>query len=126
MSKYLKYGFGVLLAVLLALNLITVYFLYTQYSRLNELEHKMDLIMSNTNTINNKISNDMLALKEQQKDIMTPTELANYLKVDIMLIYKSIIDNPDSKFPCIKANGEIRFSKKAIDEYMMSGNKILE
>jgi hypothetical protein len=126
MSKYLKYGLGILFAVLLALNSITVYFLYSQYSRLNELEHKTDLIMSNTNTINNKISNDMLALKEQQKDIMTPTELANYLKVDIMLIYKSIIDNPDSKFPCIKTNGEIRFSKKAIDEYMMSGNKILE
>ncbi|WML34216.1 helix-turn-helix domain-containing protein [Clostridium sp. OS1-26] len=126
MSKYLKYGLGVLLAVLLALNLITVYFLYTQYSRFNEIEHKTDLIMSNTNTISNKISNDMLALKEQQKDIMTPTELANYLKVDIKLIYKSIIDNPDSKFPCIKMNDEIRFSKKAVDEYMLSGNKTLE
>lgn len=126
MSKYLKYGLGILLTASLALNLITVYFLYTQYSRFNELEHKTDLIMSNTNTINNKISNDMLALKEQQKDIMTPTELANYLKVDIKLIYNSIIDNPDSKFPCIKMNGEIRFSKKAVDEYMLSGNKTLE
>lgn len=126
MNKNLKYALGVLFTVLIISNVSTVYLLNSQYEKLNSLEHKIDLIMSNTNTLNNKISNEMLALKEQQKDIMTPTELANYLKVDIKLIYSSIIDNPDSKFPCIKTNGEIRFSKKAIDEYMLSGNKALE
>lgn len=55
---------------------------------------------------------------------MTPTELAEYLDIDIKEVYTLWIDDPLSELPFINVKGEIRFSKTAVDEYLSSGVKI--
>lgn len=119
LSKTAKSLLAIVLASSLTLNIATLVLLKNQSNRI-------DLITSLTNEINNRGINILNNVNNvETKDIMAPTELAEYLDIDIKEIYKLIIDNPDSEFPYIKINGEVRFSKKAIDEYIINGNKTL-
>ena len=108
------------LAASLTINVTCLILIKKQSSRI-------DLIASLASDINNKVLRSIPNNENvvEAKDIMTPTEFAEYFDIDIKEIYKLVIDNPDSEFPYININGEVRFSKKAIEEYMINGNKTL-
>lgn len=127
LNKLTKVLFIIALVVSLTLNAAILLLLKNQSDRI-------DFIANLTNQINQKVSqntvtigdSDTSKVKDEAKDIMTPSELAEYLNVDFNDIYKLIIENPESDFPYIKLNGEVRFSKEAVLEYMREGNKILK
>lgn len=124
MNKTVKYIFCIGLIVSITLNIFTINLLKKQSFKIATINDELNMIVNSTNTIKNNISNTSKAGKsEKLNDIMTPSELAEYLNIDIQQVYKSIIENPSSKFPSMNINGELRFSKKAIDEYMINGKK---
>ena len=127
MSKILKHILVAALALSIILNLIAISILGNYKARFNIIEERLNMISNSIGSIDSKVSNTIQPPKEQtEKDIMAPTELAEYLKIDIEKVYKLIIDNPNSKFPQLKIDGDVRFSKNAIDDYISKGNKILE
>lgn len=127
MNKILKYIIEIALSISIILNFVAVIILSSYSTKFNDVEDRISFLTSSIGSINNKVSNTFQPTKEQiQNDIMTPSELATYMKIDVQQIYKSIIDNPNSKFPRIRINGEVRFSKIAIDEYMLKQSNVLE
>ncbi|MEG2935274.1 MAG: helix-turn-helix domain-containing protein [Clostridium sp.] len=127
LNKLTKALLAIALVVSLTLNAAVLFMLKNQSERI-------DFIANLTNQINQNVSQSTVTIdksetskvKEEPKDIMTTSELAEYLNVDFNDIYKLVIDNPESDFPYIKINGEVRFSKEAVLEYMSDGNKILK
>lgn len=120
MSKTLRYIFSIAVLISMILNIYTINLLKVKSSKFGAIEEKIDMIMNSTSSINGKISKTTKVDKiENSNDIMTPSELAEYLNINIRQVYKSIIEDETSQFPRLNINGEIRFSKKAIDEYMM-------
>ena len=53
----------------------------------------------------------------KQKEVFTPSELAQYLNIEMSKIY-DMIDMKDSRLPYVNVDGEYRFGKEAIDEWM--------
>lgn len=102
----------------------------TSLGLLKKQSDRMDSISNRTNELYNRTinakNNENKVESVETNEIMTPTELAEYLNIDIKEIYRLVIDNPDSDIPFLKVNGEVRFNKNAIDEYMSNGVKILE
>lgn len=127
MNKIFKYSIGTVLFISLILNLAALITLSSYSVKFNDIENRITFLTNSINNMNNKAYNTSQPTKEQiQNYIMTPTELADYMKIDVQQIYKSIIDNPNSKFPRIKINGEIRFSKAVIDEYILKQGNVIE
>ena len=127
MNKIPKHIIEIGLVISISLNLIALMILSNYSAKFNNIEYRLSMLSSSINTINNKVSNTKTPAKEEtQSDIMTPTELSNYLKISIDKVYKSIIENPTSKFPRMKIDGEVRFSKNAIDEYMIKEGSVLQ
>ena len=127
MNKILKNMLVAALALSIILNLIALSILGNYKARFNIIEERLNMISNSISSIDSKVSNTIQPAKEEiQSDIMAPTELAEYLKIDIEKVYKLIIQNPNSKFPHLKIDGDVRFSKNAIDAYMLKGNTILE
>lgn len=127
MNKIPKHIIEIGLVISILLNLIVIMILSNYSTKFNNIEYRLSMLSSSISTINNNVTNTKTPAKEQtQSDIMTPTELSNYLKISIDKVYKSIIENPNSKFPLIKIDGEVRFSKTAIDEYMIKEGNVLE
>lgn len=56
---------------------------------------------------------------EYDKEVMTPGDLAGYLKININEVYK-LINNPDFKIPFSEEGGFYRFKKEEIDEWVKS------
>jgi hypothetical protein len=127
MNKTMKVILGVMIAVLLSLNLAVIKSLNEVSVKLNEIDiikQRLASISNDMGLMRNNVSNSSAKSKEvTQNDIMTPSELAEYLKVDISEVYKTIIENPSSDFPKVTLDWQTRFSKKAIDEYMLEKSK---
>lgn len=127
MNKIPKHIIEIALVISISLNLIVIMILSNYSTKFNNIEYRLSMLSSSISSIDNKVSNTKAPAKEQtQTDIMTPAELANYLKVDVYKIYNSIIEDPTSKFPRMKIDGEVRFSKNAIDEYMIKEGNVLQ
>lgn len=127
MNKILKNILVIALALSITLNLISIMILGNYKIRFNIIEDRLNMLSGSIGSIDSKVSNNIQPPKvETQNDIMAPSELAAYLKIDIEKVYKLIINNPNSKFPQLKISGDVRFSKNAIDAYMLKGNIILE
>ena len=127
MNRLPKYIIETALAISIVLNLIAITTLSGYSTKFNNIEHRLNTLSNYIGSMNNKVSTTIQPDKPKiQNDIMTPSELATYLKIDIDKVYRLIIENPNSKFPCTKFNGEVRFSKNAIDEYMLKVNNKLE
>jgi excisionase family DNA binding protein len=94
--------------------------LETVIKRLDSVEAGFRLVQSNNNRVN-IIQNE--GNKEKIKEVLTPSELANYLRIDMGKVY-DMIDHPDAKLPYVNINGEYRFSKNAIDEWLKSNSNI--
>jgi plasmid maintenance system killer protein len=126
MNKTMKIILGTLIIGLVSFNLITISLLNKMSAKLeefNSMNQRIQVISSTIAAMNNNALNNLKQSKEEQQDyMMTPSELAEYLKVDVTHVYSTIIDNPKSKFPRIVLDLDIRFSKNAIDEYMLKGN----
>lgn len=122
MNKTTKVILAIALVASLALNIATLGLLKNQSNRIDLIANiTNDMYTRTINTQNNANKVETV----ETNDIMTPTELAEYLDIDIKEIYRLVIDNPDSEIPFLNVSGEIRFSKNVIDEYMSNGVKIL-
>lgn len=122
MNKITKVILAIALVASLTLNIATLGLLKNQSNRIDLIANiTNDMYTRRINTQNNANKVETV----QTNDIMTPTELAEYLDIDIKEIYRLVIDNPDSEIPFLNISGEIRFSKNVIDEYMSNGVKIL-
>lgn len=55
----------------------------------------------------------------RNEELMTVGELANYLRVKEATIYTWA---KDGRIPCLRPNGELRFRRSAIDEWMTPNN----
>lgn len=127
MNKNLKSMLVATLALSIILNLMAIMILGNYGAKFASIENRLSMVSNSIGSMNSKVSTTIQPAKEEiQSDIMAPTELAQYLKIDIEKVYKLIIDNPNSKFPQLKIDGDVRFSKNAIDTYMSKGNIILE
>ena len=110
--------FGAVLGVVIViLNIALLYTLNTGFdkmsNRLDQLEMQMVRVMSNT--YNQNISPREAEVKE--KEIFTPTELAEYLNIKLDQVY-DMIDSPGVELPYVLVEGEYRFGKEAVDEWL--------
>ena len=64
------------------------------------------------------------AQEKKWNDVMAPTELAQYLDIELGQVY-DIIDNRESDIPYVYIDGAYRFSKDAIDEWLASRKNIV-
>jgi len=62
--------------------------------------------------------------EEKWNDVMAPTELAEYLDIELDQVY-DIIDNRESGMPYVYIDGAYRFSKDAIDEWLASRKNVV-
>jgi excisionase family DNA binding protein len=61
--------------------------------------------------------------QSEAKEVMTPSELADYLRIDMDKVYE-LAENKASKIPHVVIDGEYRFSKAAINDWMKTTNEI--
>ena len=108
---------AILGAVLIASNAFILYSMNVKFdsmnSRLDQLEVQISRIQGSANKQNNMQGN--IAVK--QKEVFTPTELAEYLNIEMDRVY-DMIDSPSIGLPYISVGGEYRFGKKAIDDWL--------
>ncbi len=86
-------------------------------SKLDQLEVQLTGAQSNTN--NQNAIQPKIEVKE--KEVFTPTELAEYLNIELDQVF-DMIDAPGIGLPYKTVGGEYRFGKAAIDEWL-KGNK---
>lgn len=91
----------------------------------NDLEYKLlglEQMLNEKSVYNN--SNQIPQMpKKVAKDVMTPLDLADYLGIKMDKVY-DLVENKDSKIPYICIDGEYRFSRNAIDEWMKTSKEI--
>lgn len=61
-------------------------------------------------------------LPKEAKEVMSPSELAKYMNIEMAIIYD--MTSADLTMPYIEVNGEYRFNKAAIDKWMETRNII--
>ena len=113
--KFLKQN--ILTLIVLILLLISVNKMNSLQVVYNELNSQMLMLQS---TIQN-IHRDSGFIPPQNppkaaKEVMSPLELAEYLNIDMMLVYD--MTEKDLTMPYIEIDGEYRFNKAAIDKWM--------
>lgn len=115
--KYLKQNFLVIIAILLLIiNLYKTSDLSSKYYNL------MIEITSNNRNIQPIIYRSDPIQPMVIKDVMSPSELANYLNLPMDLIYD--MTEQENPIPHTLINGEYRFSKAAVDKWMESVHKM--
>jgi excisionase family DNA binding protein len=88
-------------------------------SKLNQLEVQIGRARNSVNYLNNEQSSPVL----KEKEVFTPTELALYLEISMGKIY-DMIDAPGADLPYVCIDGEYRFGKEAIDEWLKTNKNI--
>lgn len=118
---------GILLAIVgivfVAANIVL---LYTQNSRFDIMSSKLDQMEVQLAGIRSGVNsqNSIQPGVAIRKEVFTPMELAEYLNIEMDSIY-DIIDAQDLGIPYICINGEYRFSKEAIDQWLKT-NRIIQ
>lgn len=64
------------------------------------------------------------AQEEKWNEVMAPTELAQYLDIELNQVY-DIIENKESGIPYVYIDGAYRFSKDAINQWLASQKNIV-
>lgn len=116
---------GLFIAVIAAVLIISI----NTYT-LRDIENNLDVVNNNLRSIETGISLihsisskanvvQNTVNSEKLKDVFTPTELADYLNIHIDIVY-DMIENPEAKLPFVCIDGEYRFSRSAIDEWLKS------
>ena len=115
--KRISIFWTVLGVVIVILNITLLYTLNTGFDRvnnkLNQLEMQIAGVRSNTNNQNS----NQRDVRVKEKEVFTPTELAEYLNIKLDQVY-DMIDFPGVGLPYICVDGEYRFGKEAIDEWL--------
>lgn len=120
MSKYSKVIFGVLILTFLFLNTLSLRNISKQANKMEKLQNEIALLRNQVSNIRFQATAPIENRSNQDtKEILGVADLAKYLKIDITEMYK-IIEDKDSKIPYIMVQGDYRFSKPAIDEWMKS------
>ena len=120
--KFLKQNFLTLIVlVILLINVYKLNDLQVKYSQLN-LHYSM--LQSKVQNLSNNINSNRLQSQPKQfKEVMSPLDLAEYLNIDMMVVYG--MTEKDSTMPYTEINGEYRFNKAAIDKWMETRNIIM-
>jgi excisionase family DNA binding protein len=121
MRDYIKNAGYFFLSVILVLNIWSIALMCKQSKKINILQNQVSILQG----INKQ--NEIYTNTKPQiitKEIMTPSELAQYLNIDIQEVYKSIIENQSSNAPYFKVGNEYRFSKQAIDEWLKAAKEV--
>ena len=82
-------------------------------SKLDQLEVQLARVQSSAVNQNRIQSNTEV----KEKEVFTPSELAKYLNIKMSQVY-DMIDAPDIGLPYIYVDGEYRFGKEAIDDWL--------
>jgi len=85
--------------------------------RLDQLEMQLAGVRNSMNGLNS-VKRDT---EIKQKDVFTPSELAQYLGVNMSKIY-DLIDAKGIGLPYVCIDGEYRFGREAIDEWLKSNS----
>lgn len=120
--KFLKQNFLTLIVLIVVL--ISVFKLNNLQVRYNELNSQYYMLQSSIQNIsNNQNSYQPQSQPKEVKEVMSPLELAEYMDIEMMLVYDMI--ERDKTMPYIEINGEYRFSKAAIEKWMETRKIIL-
>jgi excisionase family DNA binding protein len=120
--KFLKQNFLTLIVLIVVL--ISIYKLNNLQVRYNELNSQYYMLQSSIQNIsNNQNSYQPQSQQKEAKEIMSPLDLAEYLDIDMMLVYDMV--KRDTTMPYIEINGEYRFNKAAIEKWMETRKIIL-
>lgn len=119
--KKINISVVILVIVLLAVNTFQLFSLNGKLdnmdSRLNVLEMRLAELQSSGNSRNSVQGSTV----EKEKEVFTPTELAEYMNITLNQVYE-LIDSPAEGLPYINVGGEYRFGKEAVDDWL-KGNK---
>ena len=106
----------VLCAVLIIANAILI---FTLNDKLDQIQAQLAGVRSGMNNLNN--GQGSAEIKE--KDVFTPSELARYLGIEMSKIY-DMIDKAGTDLPYVNIDGEYRFGKEAIDDWLKTNKNI--
>lgn len=116
MKNILKFlGFAVITIILI----VNCFLLNKQIEQGYKIEYairRLDAEISNNNR-NTSTNTVQQIQKPAAKEIMSPLEVANYLQISMDKVYE-MVQNKTTKIPYIYVDGEYRFNKAAIDEWM--------
>jgi excisionase family DNA binding protein len=115
--KKINISLAILSIILITSNTFLLYSLNTRFgtmnSRLDQLEMQLAGFRSSANSQNRiQQKNDT-----KEKEVFTPTELAEYMNISLDQVY-DLIDAPGVGLPYINVGGEYRFGKEAIDDWL--------
>ncbi len=94
--------------------------LYKQNNRFDNIGSRLDGIemqLAGVRSSMDKQKSIQVDAEVKEKEVFTPTELAEYLNIKLDQVY-DMIDAPDTELPYVCIDGEYRFGKDAIDEWM--------
>jgi excisionase family DNA binding protein len=74
------------------------------------------MLRSSIENISNNSDNLQNIQSKKVKEIMTPTDLAEYMDIEMVKVYEIV--SRDNSMPYIQIDGEYRFNKAAIDKWM--------
>lgn len=129
MKNTAKYITSFVVSGLLIVNSFMIYNLMRQNSQMKEQLIRIDMEVRQTSATTRSIQNNSRNNQSSQvimktaKDVMTPTELAEYLGIKMDKVY-DLVDNKDAKIPYIIIDGEYKFSKAAIDEWLKTSRQV--
>lgn len=116
---------GILLAifgaVLFAANIVMLFKLSTRIDIMNNKLGQIEMQLAEIRSSVSNKNNMQQYIEKKEKEVFTPSELAEYLNIGLDKVY-DMIDSPDYRIPYIMVDGEYRFGKKAIDDWL-KGNK---
>ena len=120
--KFLKQNF--LTLIVLIILLVSIYKLNNLQVKYSELNSQYFMLQSSIQNLpnNSGFIPPQSPLKET-KEVMSPLDLAEYLDVEMMVVYDMAAKDPT--MPYIEVNGEYRFSKAAIEKWM-ENRRIIE
>lgn len=110
--------------ILLTLLLINVFMVRDLKVKHNELSSQNSMLRLSVVDLTKRInSNNQQSVQVEKVDeVMTPTELAKYLKIEMSMVYE--LATSDKTMPYIIVNSEYRFNKAAIDKWMETQKSI--
>lgn len=128
MKDTTKNFLGFVMAGLTIINSVMLYSVMRQNSQLkqqyNQIYMEVRKTSATTKSIqNNRNNQSSQVINKTAKDVMTPLELAEYLGIKMDKVY-DLVDNKDAKIPYINIDGEYKFSKTAIDEWLKTSRQV--
>ncbi|MGE5633226.1 MAG: helix-turn-helix domain-containing protein [Caulobacteraceae bacterium] len=121
-----KFAVIVLLAAAVIMSLNT-YMIYKLDRKIDDISGRMNYLDSRLSGIQNASgpanSTGQATGNVKAKKVLTPSELAEYLGISMEKVYDMVGDK-EWGLPYVNIDGEYRFSKSAIDEWLKSNKDI--